>query len=108
MAMDRHPVYGEGSAPETFESPDQERAHRKRMCALGYRIFGRLGFGQTGDGHVSARDPERPDHFWLLKYGVPFKEATVDDLVLVAPDGSLVAFTALGAGMHWGSVLLRV
>ncbi len=24
------------------------------------------------------------------------------------PDGSLVAFTALGAGMHWGSVLLRV
>ncbi len=25
-----------------------------------------------------------------------------------APDGSLVAFTALGAGMHWGSVLLRL
>lgn len=25
-----------------------------------------------------------------------------------APDGSLVAFTALGAGMHWGSVLLQL
>jgi 3-oxoacyl-[acyl-carrier-protein] synthase III len=25
-----------------------------------------------------------------------------------APEGSLVAFTALGAGLHWGSVLLRV
>ncbi|MBZ0112664.1 MAG: 3-oxoacyl-ACP synthase [Thermoanaerobaculia bacterium] len=25
-----------------------------------------------------------------------------------APKGSLVAFTALGAGLHWGSVLLRV
>ncbi len=25
-----------------------------------------------------------------------------------APEGSLVAFTALGAGMHWGSVLMRV
>jgi 3-oxoacyl-[acyl-carrier-protein] synthase-3 len=25
-----------------------------------------------------------------------------------APPGSLVAFTALGAGLHWGSVLLRV
>jgi len=24
------------------------------------------------------------------------------------PDGSLVAFTALGAGLHWGSVLVRV
>jgi 3-oxoacyl-[acyl-carrier-protein] synthase-3 len=25
-----------------------------------------------------------------------------------APEGALVAFTALGAGLHWGSVLLRV
>lgn len=25
-----------------------------------------------------------------------------------APEGSLVAFTALGAGLHWGAVLLRV
>ncbi len=25
-----------------------------------------------------------------------------------APEGSLVAFTALGAGLHWGSVLVRV
>ncbi len=25
-----------------------------------------------------------------------------------APDGALVAFTALGAGLHWGSVLMRV
>lgn len=26
----------------------------------------------------------------------------------MAPEGSLVAFTALGAGLHWGSVLMRV
>ncbi len=25
-----------------------------------------------------------------------------------APQGALVAFTALGAGLHWGSVLMRV
>ena len=25
-----------------------------------------------------------------------------------APEGALVAFTALGAGLHWGSVLMRV
>jgi 3-oxoacyl-[acyl-carrier-protein] synthase III len=25
-----------------------------------------------------------------------------------APEGSLVAFTALGAGLHWGSVLMRL
>ncbi|HPK65367.1 MAG TPA: 3-oxoacyl-[acyl-carrier-protein] synthase III C-terminal domain-containing protein, partial [Thermoanaerobaculia bacterium] len=25
-----------------------------------------------------------------------------------APPGSLVAFTALGAGLHWGAALMRV
>ncbi len=76
--------------PFGFErSPDAERAHRKKMCAIGYRIFGALRWGQFGDGHISARDPEFPDHFWLLEWGVPFKEATVNNLVLVAPDGTV-------------------
>jgi ribulose-5-phosphate 4-epimerase/fuculose-1-phosphate aldolase len=87
--MGAHPHYDATSKPPTFASVEEERAHRKRTCALAYRIFGTLGYGQTGDGHVSARDPERTDHFWLLRYGVPFKHATVDELVLVAPDGSL-------------------
>ncbi|MGI9598910.1 MAG: class II aldolase/adducin family protein [Acidimicrobiales bacterium] len=73
-----------------FDDPADERLHRKRQCALGYRAFGALGWGQLGDGHISARDPERLDHFWLLRYGVPFDQATVDDLVLVGPDGSVV------------------
>lgn len=88
-SMAAHPHYDASSKPPTFATVEEERAHRKRMCALGYRIFGNLGFGQTGDGHISARDPELTDHFWLLRYGVPFKYATVDELVLVAPDGTL-------------------
>ncbi len=63
------------------------------MCALGYRVFGALRFGQLGDGHISARDPELTDHFWLLGYGVPFREATVDALVLVSPEGDVVRGT---------------
>ncbi len=66
-----------------------ERAHRRRMCAIGYRIFGAMRWGQLGDGHISARDPELTDHFWLLDWGVPFRAATVDRLVLVGPDGSV-------------------
>jgi len=65
------------------------RAHRKGQCALGYRVWGALRLGTIGDGHISARDPERPDHFWLLRYGVPYPDATPDDLVLVGPDGTL-------------------
>ena len=45
---------------------------------------------KQGDGHISTRDPERTDCFWLLRYGVPFGAATVADLVLVGPDGSIV------------------
>ena len=68
---------------------EAERAHRLRMCALGYRIFGASRWGQLGDGHISARDPERTDHFWVLDWGVPFRAATVGDLVRVGPDGAV-------------------
>jgi ribulose-5-phosphate 4-epimerase/fuculose-1-phosphate aldolase len=73
----------------TVRSIEDERLHRKRMCALGYRIFSSMRWGQLGDGHVSARDPELTDHFWLLDWGVPFGEATVDQLVLVGPGGEV-------------------
>lgn len=69
---------------------DELRAHRKRRLALAYRVFGALRWGSLGDGHISARDPERLDHFWLARYGIPFGQVTVDDLVLVGPDGSVV------------------
>lgn len=75
--------------PDTDDA-EGRRAHRKGQCALGYNLWGALRYGTIGDGHISARDPIRPDCFWLLRYGVPYGDATVDDLVLVGPDGSLV------------------
>jgi ribulose-5-phosphate 4-epimerase/fuculose-1-phosphate aldolase len=71
-------------------SPEEVRARRKRDVALGYRILAAQRWGDTGDGHISARDPERTDCFWLLRYGVSFHAATVADLVLVGPDGTVV------------------
>ncbi len=67
---------------------EAERLKRKREVALGYRIFAGLRWGDLGDGHITARDPEFPDHLWLLKFPYGFERATVDDLVLVRPDGS--------------------
>lgn len=58
--------------------------------ARGYRIFAALGWGDLGDGHISARDPEDPSCFWMLRYGVPFQRATAEDMVLVDADGELV------------------
>lgn len=65
-----------------------ERHKRKREVALGYRIFASLRWGDLGDGHITARDPELTDHMWLLRFPVGFERATVDDLVLVGPDGT--------------------
>ena len=64
------------------------RMHRKQRLALAYRVFGALGWGSLGDGHISARDPERLDCFWLGRYGVLFRFMTPDDLVLVRPGGT--------------------
>jgi ribulose-5-phosphate 4-epimerase/fuculose-1-phosphate aldolase len=72
------------------QSPEQVRARRKRDVALGYRIFAAQRWGDLGDGHISARDPERSDCFWMLRYGVSYHAARVADLVLVGPDGELV------------------
>lgn len=74
---------------------EQIRARRKRDCALGYRLLAAQKWGDAGDGHISARDPELTDHFWMLGYGVSYHQASVADLVLVAPDGTL----AEGTGM---------
>jgi len=71
-------------------SPEAVREDRKRQVALGYRILAAQRWGDLGDGHISARDPERSDCFWLLRYGVSYHEARVADLVLVGPDGELV------------------
>jgi ribulose-5-phosphate 4-epimerase/fuculose-1-phosphate aldolase len=58
--------------------------------ALGYRILAAQRWGDLGDGHISARDPEREDCFWLLRYGPSYHTARVSDLVLVGPSGELV------------------
>ena len=67
--MDEYPAFDGVEPYGTVRSIDDERAHRKRMCAVGYRIFAAQRWGQLGDGHVSARDPELTDHFWLLDWG---------------------------------------
>ncbi len=69
---------------------DEIRTERKIQVALGYRILAAQGWGDLGDGHISGRDPERTDCFWMLCYGVSYHQARVSDLVLVGPDGELV------------------
>ena len=41
-------------------------------------------------GHITARDPERLDHFWVNPFGMHFKQIRVSDLILVNDDGEVV------------------
>jgi ribulose-5-phosphate 4-epimerase/fuculose-1-phosphate aldolase len=85
-------VHRDGRSDSTTidHTPEEIRARRKRDVALGYRLLAAQHGGDLGDGHISGRDPEREDCFWLLRYGVPYQEARVSDLILVGPDGNLV------------------
>ena len=71
-------------------APAEEREHRKRMLAVTFRLFARLGFDQGLAGHVTARDPEFPDEFWVNPLGQHFGRIRVSDLIRVDHNGDVV------------------
>jgi ribulose-5-phosphate 4-epimerase/fuculose-1-phosphate aldolase len=90
LDLERYPDITYDAEPLTPADPCELRRLRQWEMAIGYRIFAALRWGQLGDGHITARDPEAIDHFWVLGYGVPFRDATIDKLTLVSPDGRVV------------------
>lgn len=77
-------------APPVFASPAEERLERKQKLAGALRLFGRLGFGEGVAGHITVRDPEFPELFWVNPLARSFKQMRVSDLVLVDHDGQVV------------------
>ena len=78
------------AGPPTFASVEDERLHRKQKLAGALRIFGRVGFGEGVAGHITVRDPEFPDHFWVNPFGLSFRHMRVSDLILVNHAGDVV------------------
>jgi ribulose-5-phosphate 4-epimerase/fuculose-1-phosphate aldolase len=76
--------------PPQFESLQAEREDRKRKVATAYRLFGKFGFDEGVAGHITVRDPELTDHFWVNPMGVSFKQIKVSDLLLVSHAGEVV------------------
>jgi ribulose-5-phosphate 4-epimerase/fuculose-1-phosphate aldolase len=76
--------------PPEFSSPAQERRHRKERLAAALRLFSRFGFDEGVAGHITARDPELTDHFWVNPYGQHFGQVRVSDLILVNDRGEVV------------------
>ncbi len=77
--------------PPVHEAAADERAHRKERLAGALRLFGRFGYEDGVSGHITARDPEFTDCYWVNPFGVPFAHVTAGDLVLANEQGQVVA-----------------
>lgn len=76
------------TAPE--RTIEEERLHRKQRLAAAFRLFSKCGFDEGVAGHITARDPERPDHFWVNPFGMHFSLIKASDLILVNHEGDVV------------------
>ena len=78
-----------GEAPRS--TIEEERQHRKTRLAASYRIFAQKGYDHSLAGHITARDPEFADRFWVAPIGPWFGHIRVSDLVLVDHHGNILA-----------------
>jgi ribulose-5-phosphate 4-epimerase/fuculose-1-phosphate aldolase len=67
-----------------------EREHRKTQLAVAFRMFARYGYDEGAAGHITVRDPGRPDHFWVNPFSVPFARIKVSDLLLIDDEGRVI------------------
>ena len=65
------------------ESIAAQRLHLKQRLAAAFRLFARFGYDEGVAGHITARDPEQPDHFWVNPFGMYFGHIRASDLILV-------------------------
>src|SRR5712692_418977 len=80
--------------PPTFATLAEERQYRKQRLAGAFRLFSRFGFDEGVAGHITARDPERRDHFWVNPFGMHFGQIRASDLILVNHRGEVVQGTS--------------
>jgi len=83
-------MYTDLPQPPVFATLEEERQHRKQRLAAAFRLFSKFGFDEGVVGHITARDPEFTDHFWVNPFGQHFGQIRVSDLVLVNHRGEVV------------------
>jgi ribulose-5-phosphate 4-epimerase/fuculose-1-phosphate aldolase len=87
IVMNEEAAEGMLQMPEGIE---EVRADRKNKLAAALRLFGKFGFDEGVAGHITVRDPELTDHFWVNPMGKSFKQIKVSDLLLVSHSGEVV------------------
>ncbi|BBJ46360.1 class II aldolase/adducin family protein [Streptomyces antimycoticus] len=71
--------------------PDRgERDVLRQSLVEGIHLLAELGYSEGIAGHVSVRDPEDPDAYWVNPFGLDFHHVRVDDLLLVGAQGTVL------------------
>ena len=94
--------------PQEFATVEDERLHRKVTLAAAFRMFSKAGLDEGVAGHVTARDPEFTDSYWVNPFGMHFSLIKQSDLVRVNHAGEVVegnravngAAVAIHCGVH--------
>jgi len=91
-------------APARSTNIHKERIARKHALVCGLRVFSDMGFSFGLSGHMTVRDPERLDCFWINPLDVNFKSVRVSDLCLSDSTGQVIngkwRINASGVELH--------
>lgn len=74
----------------TFRCIDDERLHRKQRLAAVFRLCAQYGLDEGISGHVTVRDPELRNCFWVNPFGLFFGHIRASDLVLMNEKGEVI------------------
>lgn len=77
-------------APPNFDDVGEARRYRKIRLAAGFRVLARHGLTTGIAGHITVRDPEHHDRFWVNPLSMPFSRIRASDLLMVDHDGNVV------------------
>ena len=77
--------------PPSFEDGAEERQYRKQCLVDALHILGALGFAEGAAGHITVRDPEHTDRFWVNPFGMSFQVVEVQHLIQVSHEGEILS-----------------
>jgi ribulose-5-phosphate 4-epimerase/fuculose-1-phosphate aldolase len=73
-----------------FDDPNEERLYRKQRLAAACRAFAAEGLDYGFAGHLTVRDPERPELYWTNPMAVHFDQVKVSNLILADHQGTVL------------------
>ncbi|KAJ5638563.1 hypothetical protein N7528_000953 [Penicillium herquei] len=80
-----------------FDSHAEKRQWQLEHMAGAFRVFAREGYAEGISGHISVRDPEFEDRFWINPLAVHFGLLKASDMICVNLDGDVVGGNTNGS-----------